>query len=106
MRFRDADLRGIPVQTKTGDKVGKLLAFVIDADHHEVTQYVVARSSLLSKIIPDEFLVHRSQVISIDADRMVINDAAVTEAAEVVRRMTEHVTEPAPHGASSMKVGS
>lgn len=103
MRFRDADLRGIPVQTKGGDKVGKLLAFVIDADQHEVTQYVVARSSLLSKLMPDEFLVHRSQVVSIDAERMVINEAAVTEAAEVVRRMTEHVTEPAAHGASSMK---
>ena len=103
MRFRDADLRGIPVQTKGGEKVGKLLAFVIDVDQHEVTQYVVARSSLLSKLMPDEFLVHRSQVVSIDAERMVINEAAVTEAAEVVRRMTEHVTEPAPHGASSMK---
>jgi sporulation protein YlmC with PRC-barrel domain len=104
MRFRDADLRGIPVQTKSGQKVGKLKAFVIDAEHHEVSQYVVAKAgTLLSKIMPDEFLVHRSQVVSMDGDRMIILDAAVTEAAEVVRRMTEHVAEPASHGASSMK---
>lgn len=102
MRFRDADLRGVPAVTKSGEKVGKLAAFVIDAGRHEVAQYVVARSSLLSKILPDELLVHPDQVVSLDADMMVIEDAAVTERAEA-RRMAEHAAEAASGGTSSMK---
>ncbi len=102
MLFRDADLRGVPVVTKSGEKVGKLVAYVIDAERHEVAQYVVARSSLLSKILPDELLVHRDQVVSLDAEMMVIEDAAVTERAEA-RRIAEHAAEAATGGTSSMK---
>ncbi|HSD12845.1 MAG TPA: PRC-barrel domain-containing protein [Patescibacteria group bacterium] len=102
MRFRDADLRGVPVVTKSGDKVGKLAAYVIDAGRHEIAQYVVARSSLLSKILPDELLVHPDQVVSLDAEMMVIEDAAVTERAEA-RRIAERAAEAASGGTSSMK---
>ena len=101
MRYRDTDLRGIPVITKSGEKVGKLSAFVLDAEHHEVVQYVVARASLLSSIIPDELLVHRGQVISIDAEMMVVEDAAVAEKAEA-RQIAKHAEQTA-NGASSMK---
>ncbi|MEY4745176.1 MAG: PRC-barrel domain [Candidatus Parcubacteria bacterium] len=102
MRFRDADLRGVPVVTKSGEKIGKLAAYVIDAERHEVAQYVVSRSSLLSKIMPDELLIHPTQVISLDAEMMVVEDAAVTERAEA-RRIAEHAAEAAPGGTSSMK---
>lgn len=103
MRHRDAELRGVPVITKSGEKVGKLAAFVIDAEHHEVAQYVVARSSLLSSIMPDELLVHPSQVISLDAEMMVVEDAAVAERAEA-RRIAERAAEPAPGGTSSSTI--
>lgn len=102
MRYRDADLRGIPVITKSGEKVGKLAAIVIDAEHHEVAQYVVARASLLSSIIPDELLVHPGQVVSLDGEMMVVEDAAVAERAEA-RRIAERSAETAAGGTSSMK---
>ncbi|HTM69034.1 MAG TPA: PRC-barrel domain-containing protein [Candidatus Binatia bacterium] len=101
MRYRDADLRGIPVITKSGDKVGKLAAFVIDAEHHEVAQYVVARASLLSSIMPDELLVHPGQVVSLDGEMMVVEDAAVTERAEA-RQLAKRAAEPAAGGTSTM----
>jgi sporulation protein YlmC with PRC-barrel domain len=100
MRFRDVELRGIPVITKSGQKVGKLSAYVIDADRHEVAQYVVVRSRLLSRLLPDELLVDRSQVVSLDAEMMVINDNAVTERAEA-RKMIEQAAEAAT-GAAQM----
>ncbi|HTK04026.1 MAG TPA: PRC-barrel domain-containing protein [Candidatus Eisenbacteria bacterium] len=102
MRFRDADLRGIPVVTKGGEKIGKLAAYVIDAEHHEIAQYVVARSSLLSSILPDELLVHPGQVISLDAEMMVVEDSAVSERAEA-RNIAERAAEAAPGGATHMK---
>ncbi len=86
MRFRDVDLRGIPVVTKSGEKIGKLVGFVVDAERHEIAQYAVAKSTLLSKILPDEFLIRPSQVISIDAEKMVVEDGVVAEKAAVAER--------------------
>lgn len=99
MQYRDVELRGIPVITRSGQKVGKLSAYVIDAEHHEVAQYVVTRSSLLARILPDELLVHRSQVVSLDAEMMVIEDAVVTEKA--AERAMPHPTEAAQAGGAS-----
>jgi sporulation protein YlmC with PRC-barrel domain len=102
MRFRDADLRGIPVVTKSGEKLGKLAAYVIDAERHEVAQYVVSRSSLLAKILPDELLIAPVQVISLDAEMMVVEDGAVAERAEA-RGIAQRSAEASPGGANSMK---
>jgi sporulation protein YlmC with PRC-barrel domain len=102
MRFRDAELRGIPVITKSGQKVGKLVAYVIDAERHDVAQYVVSRTSLLAKILPDELLVAPSQVISLDAEMMGVADGAVEERAEA-RHIAERAAEAASGGTHSMK---
>jgi len=99
MNYRDVELRGIPVITRSGQKLGKLSAYVIDAEHHEVAQYVVTRSSLLARILPDELLVHRSQVISLDGEMMVVDDGVVTEKA--AERNMAHPTEAAPAGSAS-----
>ena len=85
MRLSDKELRGLPVVTKEGDKVGKLTGFIIDADAHAVVQYVVARSRTLSALLPKELLVHPSQVVSIDDEKMVVKGEFVAvEAAEAV----------------------
>jgi uncharacterized protein YrrD len=77
MRYRDVELRGIPAVTKSGEKLGKLVAFEIDTAHHEVTHYVVSRTSLFARLLPSELLVAPGQVVSIDTDLMVVEDGAV-----------------------------
>ena len=99
MQYRDVELRGIPVITRSGQKIGKLAAYVIDAEHHEVAQYVVSRSSLLSRILPDELLVNRSQVISLDSEMMVVQDGLVAERA--AERRAKRPAEAATTGAST-----
>ncbi len=105
MQYRDVELRGIPVITRSGQKLGKLSAYVIDAEHHEVAQYVVTRSSLLARILPDELLVHRSQVVSLDSEMMVVDDNVITEKA--AERKMAHPAETAPaSGASASTAAS
>ncbi len=99
MQYRDVELRGIPVITRSGQKIGKLAAFVIDAERHEVAQYVVSRSSLLARILPDEMLVHRAQVISLDSEMMVVDDGVVAERS--AERKIQQPVEAAAGGASS-----
>ncbi len=80
MKVRYEDLRNIPVVTKkSGEKLGKLAGFVLDTDTHAVEQYVVSKSRLLSALLPDDLLIHHSQVVSIDTEKMVVEDSAVHE---------------------------
>jgi sporulation protein YlmC with PRC-barrel domain len=89
--LRDKEIRGLPVFTKSGDRVGKVAGFVIDADRHEVEQYSITKSRLFSALLPDELLVHRSQVIELTSEKMVIEDAVVAErVAEAVMPQPAH----------------
>jgi sporulation protein YlmC with PRC-barrel domain len=89
MRFHDKDLRGIVVVTEGGETLGKLIGFIIDADLHAVVQYAVARSKLLSALLPDEILVHHSQVVSVDGERMVVKDEVAEAKADAKLRVRE-----------------
>jgi uncharacterized protein YrrD len=89
MRIIDKELRGIPVETRKGERIGKLAGFVVDVDEHAVVQYVVNKTRWLSAILPGELLVHPSQVISINDERMVVKDEAVTVKAAAALRVHE-----------------
>jgi sporulation protein YlmC with PRC-barrel domain len=72
MRILDSDLRGLSVVTETGDPVGKISGFMFDIDTHSIIHYVVSKSRLLPALLPDELIVHHSQVISVDEEKMVV----------------------------------
>ncbi len=90
MRMRDAELRGLPVVTERGEKVGKIAAVVIDIDVHAVVHYVVAKSRLLSALLPDDLLIAPAQVVSVDEERMVVEDNAVAEKVAKAINLGEH----------------
>ncbi len=78
-------MRGLPVVTGAGEKIGKLAGFVVDSDDHAVVQYVVTKSRSLSALLPKELLVHPAQVISIDDEKMVVKGEFIAvEAAEAI----------------------
>jgi len=85
MRLRDKEIRGLPVVTTDGEKIGKLAGFVVDTETHAVVQYVVTKSRLLSALLPKELLVHPSQVVSVDDEKMVVKGEFIAvEAAEAI----------------------
>lgn len=92
MRMRDAELRGLPVVTERGEKVGKVAAIVLDIERHEVVHYVVAKSRLLSALLPDDLLIAPAQVVSVDEERMVVEDNAVAEKVAKAISLGEHAT--------------
>lgn len=79
MRYRYKVLSGIPVETQSGETLGRLVDAVVDTDGHMVVQYVVSKSKLLSKLLPSELLVNSQQVVSVDKKKMVVRDSAVEE---------------------------
>lgn len=65
----------LPVYTKSGVRLGRLAGFIFEAETQTVIQYEVRRFPWGTPA-----LVHRNQVVSIDADRMVVHDGAIPTA--------------------------
>ncbi|OGL72476.1 hypothetical protein A3C96_01050 [Candidatus Uhrbacteria bacterium RIFCSPHIGHO2_02_FULL_60_10] len=87
MHLTFVQLKGLPVETRSGQKVGRLAGLSVDSEMHTVARYHVKRTRLLAALLPDELLVDSTQVISLDDKKMVVQDAAVPEmlAARAVR---------------------
>jgi sporulation protein YlmC with PRC-barrel domain len=83
--LRDDEIHGLPVLNAAGEKVGTVSGLSVDAGNHAVARYAVTRSRLLSALLPSELLVAPSQVISLDRERMVVEDAAIGEGVEARR---------------------
>lgn len=80
------NLIGLPVETKSGLLLGKIKSFEIDNETQTISQYVVKSRSLISKLLREEvgeIIIGRNQVLSIDGEKMVVEDILVKESGRV-----------------------
>ncbi len=59
----------------------KPVDLTLDVDTYAITDFHVAKSSLLSKLLPSELQVHISQVVSVSKEKVVVRDNVVEDAA-------------------------
>ncbi len=68
-------LLDLPVYTKSGQHLGKVVDFLLDSATHQIVQYTVRGSDLLATLLPHrELLVSEKQVISVSEEKMVVED--------------------------------
>jgi len=66
-------LINLPVYTQSGQHLGRVDAFEIDIDNHQITKYHI-RTGLISGLWHQELIIDTSQVISISAEKMIVED--------------------------------
>lgn len=66
----------LPVFTKRGVRLGRVADFEIDPGMHAVLRYQVRPHGLAARVLRRPFLIAREQVVSIDEEKMVVEDAA------------------------------
>ena len=69
----------LPVLTRSGIKLGKITNAEIDADPQTIIKYHVSAGPFSDK----NYIIDRSQVLEIETDKMVVDDATVRATAEV-----------------------
>lgn len=84
------DLLRLPVFTKGGVHVGRVVGFEFEAESQTIVRYEV-RQSLLGPPL----LIHREQVVTIDNERMVVLDLAVPAPARTELAVQKSVPESA-----------
>jgi len=73
------ELINLPVETKSGDYLGKIFNLEIDLDSQSIISYDVKYTNILKGILKDKLLISRNQIISISKERMIVNDNVLTE---------------------------
>ena len=73
--LKTKQLLDLPVYTKSGVHLGKIVEIRIDMTRHQVQHYVVRRADLLQSLLDkSELLIAPSQVISVTKKKMVVDD--------------------------------
>lgn len=75
----DKTLLKLPVETESGAALGRVAGFELDAAAHVILRYRVRPRGLASRVLSGPLLVAREQVVSLDAEKMVVRDAVARE---------------------------
>lgn len=70
MRITLSQLKRLPVETKSGTKLGKVYDLVLEIEGQTIAQYHV-KSAL---VVGEKYLVSRNQVIEINSKKMIVED--------------------------------
>lgn len=99
MHLRDHELRGLRVETTAGEYIGRLIGFVFDTDGCVVSQFRVRPPGILPLFDASrELLIHVSQVVSVDEQRMVVRSGGAR--ADDGERRTHAAPSPQPIASS------
>ncbi len=73
--LRKHNLIGLPVETRSGASLGRIQDFELDPLEQRILRYTVRARRLIGDLLRHDLLVASSQVISLDAEKMVVDDA-------------------------------
>lgn len=85
--MQENDLIGLRVETRTGQRLGRIVHFEVDVETQQVSKYHVAGQKLVADLLGRALLIDRHQVIAITAEKMIVEDLTI-EAAERKRAWT------------------
>ena len=89
MRIPFTQFRQLKVRTHSGVYLGKTKDCVIDCTDHSVVQYLVRAHRLATR----EYLIHRSQVLSVSDTEMIVEDSLISSS-QVPEAKTSNRPEP------------
>ncbi|MBI4426104.1 MAG: PRC-barrel domain-containing protein [Candidatus Kerfeldbacteria bacterium] len=78
-------LHHLPVETESGNRLGRVVDIELDVEAHLVNAYLVSPSRLVQPLIQSTLRIHRSQVVAITPTKLVVHDSVRPIGSEVQR---------------------
>jgi len=79
MNLRRKDIIGLPVFTQSGQALGKVTDLEIDSETQKILRYHARCEKIIKEIIAKELIISAEQVISIDREKMIVDDNITKE---------------------------
>lgn len=83
---------GLPVETKDGGKIGKVVDINLDIESHIINSYAVKSGFIRN----ENLIIGRNQVRSINDKKMIIEDSLICERTKFERSETSAIPKPEP----------
>ncbi|MBU4331905.1 PRC-barrel domain-containing protein [Patescibacteria group bacterium] len=84
MLITDKNLINLPVYTKSGRHLGRVVGFNIDIDTQSIVRYYVRSDNIIENIIHNkQLIIHRAQVVEITQEKMIVEDGVEGESVKV-----------------------
>lgn len=89
MAFSSSDIANLPVYTVSGQHLGRVSSFDVDIESGTmVITHFYVRTGLIKELWHEQLIIHKSQVVSIDRDKMVVEDGVLREPATDLKDAT------------------
>ncbi len=80
MKINSKDLIGLPVETKKGEKLGKVSSLDLDCEAQSIILYHIKSANPIRDLIfQGELLISPAQIIAINSDKMIVEDNIIKE---------------------------
>jgi len=93
MRIFFKQIKTLPVITESGANLGRVIDIELDANNHSVGKYVVSAWPTILK--RERLFIAPDQIVSIDAEKIIIKDGAVKIAETKPAFATQSIKEAA-----------
>lgn len=95
MLLRKKDLINLPVETRSGQALGRISDFELNPLTQQIERYYVKSGRQLISLFPGELIIHYTQVLSVTSEKMVVDDNARAKAVSANRSIAQGQTAPA-----------
>jgi len=97
------NLINLSVETSSGNALGAVSGVDIETETHAIKSYRVKSKGIIKGLLNDELVISSTQVISIDKDKMVVNDNAVTEKILDAKKIVQVARNTSPEVTSTLE---
>jgi uncharacterized protein YrrD len=99
------NLINLSVETESGNALGAVSGVDIETEAHAIKSYRVKSKGIIKGLLNDELLISSTQVISIDKDKMVVDDNAVREKILNAKKIVQVARGTSPEVTSTLESG-
>ncbi len=71
--------KGLPVQTASGQDIGRVLGFILDTERGCIMQIEVRPAGLVRSLVAHELLINWNDVITWTEESLTVRDTAIPE---------------------------
>lgn len=69
----------LPVETKSGVFLGKVINFAIDINIQSITEYYIKPDSVLTDLIRGKLIINRGQIIEMTDKKIIVDDLVIKD---------------------------
>lgn len=73
------ELIGLPVYTQSGQYLGKVSDFELEATSQTIVRYHIRSKDIIKELLQKELLISKEQVVSLSSQKMIVEDNVIRE---------------------------